>query len=110
MISSHLLSEIEQVATQVGIIANGEMLFQDAIGELRSKADTKIVFSTSDTDGALDIFSREGVEAVKTQRGLMIEDRTDMEISGSPENSLKMRLTSSEFTTNRNHLKISSST
>ncbi|ASB86750.1 ABC transporter ATP-binding protein [Bacillus sonorensis] len=81
MISSHLLSEIEQVATQVGIIANGEMLFQDAIGELRSKADTKIVFSTSDTDGALDIFSREGVEAVKTQRGLMIEDRTDMEIS-----------------------------
>ncbi|MDE1376402.1 ABC transporter ATP-binding protein, partial [Bacillus licheniformis] len=76
MISSHLLSEIEQVATQVGIIANGEMLFQDAIGELRSKADTKIVFSTSDTDGALDIFSREGVEAVKTQRGLMIEDRT----------------------------------
>ncbi|MCY8090240.1 ABC transporter ATP-binding protein [Bacillus sonorensis] len=81
MISSHLLSEIEQVATQVGIIANGEMLFQDAIGELRSKADTKIVFSTSDTGGALDIFSREGVEAVKTQRGLMIEDRTDMEIS-----------------------------
>ena len=81
MISSHLLSEIEQVATQVGIIANGEMLFQDAIGELRSKADTKIVFSTSNTDGALDIFSREGVEAVKTQRGLMIEDRTDMEIS-----------------------------
>ncbi|MEC1543697.1 ABC transporter ATP-binding protein [Bacillus halotolerans] len=81
MISSHLLSEIEQVATQVGIIANGEMLFQDDITALRSKADPKIVFSTSDPDRALKIFLKEGVEAVKTQRGLMIKDRTDTEIS-----------------------------
>ncbi|MGO1134189.1 ABC transporter ATP-binding protein [Bacillus subtilis] len=81
MISSHLLSEIEQVATQVGIIANGEMLFQDDIATLRSRADTKIVFSTSDSDKALKVFLKEGVEAIKTQHGLMIEERTDKEIS-----------------------------
>ncbi|UOR11183.1 ABC transporter ATP-binding protein [Halobacillus amylolyticus] len=38
MISSHLLSEIDQMATQVGIISKGRMIYQDSIEKLRSKA------------------------------------------------------------------------
>ncbi len=34
MLSSHLLSEIEKIATQVGIIKNGEMVFEGTLPEL----------------------------------------------------------------------------
>lgn len=37
LVSSHLLSEIDQMATQVGIINNGKMIFQDSIERLRQK-------------------------------------------------------------------------
>ena len=33
-LSSHLLGEIEKIATQVGILKNGQMVFQGTIGEL----------------------------------------------------------------------------
>jgi ABC-2 type transport system ATP-binding protein len=36
-LSSHLLSEVEQVATHVGILSRGELVFQGAIGELQAK-------------------------------------------------------------------------
>ncbi|CAK6481257.1 ABC transporter ATP-binding protein [Peribacillus castrilensis] len=37
LVSSHLLGEIDQMATQVGIINNGKMIFQDSIERLRQK-------------------------------------------------------------------------
>lgn len=37
LVSSHLLSEIDQMATQVGIIMNGKLIFQDDIEALRKK-------------------------------------------------------------------------
>jgi len=37
LVSSHLLSEIDQMATQVGIINCGKMIFQDSIEQLRQK-------------------------------------------------------------------------
>ncbi|MFC7319410.1 ABC transporter ATP-binding protein [Halobacillus campisalis] len=42
MISSHLLSEIEQMATQVGIISKGRLIYQDSIEKLQSKAQHRI--------------------------------------------------------------------
>ena len=35
VLSSHLLSEIDQMATQVGIISKGQMIFQDSISKLK---------------------------------------------------------------------------
>ncbi|MDP9048488.1 MAG: ABC transporter ATP-binding protein [Bacteroidota bacterium] len=37
-ISSHLLAEVERMATHVGIIHHGELLFQGSIGELESRS------------------------------------------------------------------------
>ncbi|QDQ03349.1 ABC transporter ATP-binding protein [Lysinibacillus fusiformis] len=42
LISSHLLSEIDQMATQVGIISEGNLIFQDSIEVLRNKSDSQI--------------------------------------------------------------------
>jgi ABC-type multidrug transport system ATPase subunit len=41
-ISSHLLSEIERTCTHVGIIRNGEMLYQDTVAKLKESKGTDI--------------------------------------------------------------------
>lgn len=55
MLSSHLLSEIEKMATQVGIINNGEMIFEGSLEELdRLKSDNlRVTFRTNDPDKAV---------------------------------------------------------
>lgn len=45
-VSSHLLSEIDQMATDVGIIDNGNLIFQDSLLELHEQSGTKILFKT----------------------------------------------------------------
>ena len=41
MVSSHLLSEIELMADNVGILNHGRMLFEGTLDELKSSAATK---------------------------------------------------------------------
>ena len=43
LISSHLFSEIDQMATTVGILTKGKMIFQDSIEALREFAQQKII-------------------------------------------------------------------
>ena len=52
-ISSHLLAEIEKIATHVGIINKGKMLFQGSINELQSLKTSQIIIETSDNQAAL---------------------------------------------------------
>lgn len=40
LLSSHLLSEIEQIATSVGIITQGNLLYQGSMASLRQKTET----------------------------------------------------------------------
>ena len=46
IVSSHILSEIEQMATTVGIINHGQLLFEGHLSDL--KEDEKYLFETSD--------------------------------------------------------------
>lgn len=52
LISSHLLSEIDQMATQVGIISEGNLIFQDSIEVLRNKNDSQIRVRVNDANKA----------------------------------------------------------
>lgn len=58
-ISSHLLSEIEKTCTHVGIIREGEMLFQDTVKALQeSQNDTlKIEIETNDVQKVKEVLS-----------------------------------------------------
>jgi len=51
VISSHLLSEIDQMATQVGIISKGDIIFQDSISKLREQANSTIEMTLDDPEG-----------------------------------------------------------
>ncbi len=60
-ISSHLLTEIERMATHVGIINHGELLFQGSIKELESMNKPLIQIETDNTADAANYLSRNNV-------------------------------------------------
>ncbi|MEI3612740.1 ABC transporter ATP-binding protein [Pseudogracilibacillus sp. SO30301A] len=63
LVSSHLLSEIDQMATQVGIINNGKMIFQDSIERLRQKQKPLLKVGVSDVMKANAILKEQGLKA-----------------------------------------------
>lgn len=52
MVSSHLLSEMEQTADHIGIISNGQLVFQDTLSKLQSRSQRQIHLRTSDNEAA----------------------------------------------------------
>jgi ABC-type multidrug transport system ATPase subunit len=57
-ISSHLLAEIEKMATHVGIINNGELLFQGTIQDLQNISQPLIYIETDNTVDAANLLNR----------------------------------------------------
>jgi len=68
LVSSHLLSEIDQMATQVGIIMNGKLIFQDDIEELRKKQKPLLKIGANNIHEAQSIIQKRGLH-VKLQEG-----------------------------------------
>lgn len=66
LISSHLLSEIEKLVDDVGIIHKGRMLFQGTLAELqgRQRASSVVAFRTSDNEKAAEAFAARQVTIV----------------------------------------------
>ncbi len=65
VVSSHLLTEIDKVATHVGILGRGRLLFQGTIEELRRQRQQvlSVHLSTSDNDEALRAMADDGIPA-----------------------------------------------
>ena len=65
LVSSHLLSEIERVATHVGILGKGKLLFQGTIEELRRRRQEvlSVRVSTSDNATAVQTINEGGIAA-----------------------------------------------
>ncbi|WP_127531031.1 ABC transporter ATP-binding protein [Paenibacillus kobensis] len=72
LISSHLLSEVEQMATRVGIIAKGSMVYQNSISHLREQAISRIRFTVNDPASAYPLLRSSGYEAEWDDRSLTI--------------------------------------
>lgn len=53
LVSSHLLGEVEQMANRVGIIREGQMVFQDTIQNLRLQASHDMKLVVSEPESAL---------------------------------------------------------
>ena len=55
IISSHLLAEIDQIATTIGVIAKGQLIYQDAITEMRKLAQAELHLRTSNNAYAMQL-------------------------------------------------------
>jgi len=60
-VSSHLLAEIERMATHVGIIHKGEMLFQGSIKDLEAISQPQIQVELNETVDAANFLKKQGV-------------------------------------------------
>jgi ABC-type multidrug transport system ATPase subunit len=59
-LSSHLLNEVEQVATHVGIIDKGKLLFQGTPDQLQAQLEARAILGVDRPDDAVPILSRVG--------------------------------------------------
>jgi len=59
-LSSHLLSEVEQIASHIGIIHEGKLLFQGPLTELQTKQHTQLVVGVKQRDEAVDCLVNAG--------------------------------------------------
>ena len=59
-LSSHLLSEVEQVVTHIGIVQKGQRLFQGTLNELQAQRREHIQLGVSEPDKALQILANAG--------------------------------------------------
>lgn len=73
LVSSHMLSEIEQMTTRVGVIQHGSMIFQDTIESLHQKARSSIRIICSKPEEALDEVIAAGCP-VSLQQGKLVLD------------------------------------
>lgn len=63
LVSSHLLSEVEQMATQVGIISQGRLIFQDSIEALRLRSGSRIRLCVDRGETAWKMLLANGIQA-----------------------------------------------
>jgi len=81
LISSHLLSEIEQIATSVGIINEGMMMFQGSLEVLKNKNRPTILVKTQNNKLAQELLSQKGFSPVRQGDFLAFESLTDEQVS-----------------------------
>lgn len=61
LVSSHLLAEIDQMATDVGIIDKGHLIFQDSLVILHEHSRSRILLQTSDNEAAFRLLNTVGM-------------------------------------------------
>jgi len=74
LVSSHLLAEIERVATHVGIVHRGRLLFQGTIDALRHERRplAPVALQTTDDRRALNVLARGGFPAESKANGIVM--------------------------------------
>src|SRR6185312_10309149 len=60
-VSSHLLAEVEQVSTHVGVMRLGKLVFQGELAALRRTAAPRVAVRTGDTASAAEVLTKLGL-------------------------------------------------
>lgn len=62
LISSHIISEIEKICTHIGIIHQGELLFQSHIDQVKAASNQKMIITTNHQKEAFQICELYGIK------------------------------------------------
>ncbi|MCR1160216.1 ABC transporter ATP-binding protein [Paenarthrobacter sp. UW852] len=68
-VSSHLLAEVEQMCTHVGVMSAGRLVAQGPLAELRSAGQRQVVVETPDAERAIGVLARLGLVPAATPDG-----------------------------------------
>ncbi len=69
LVSSHLLAEVEQICSHVGVMRTGRLVFQGTLDELRSRGSHRIVIRTSQPGEAAKILEDLGLADIQSADG-----------------------------------------
>ena len=81
MVSSHLLSEIDQMATHTGIIDRGELIFQDSLAHLHEHSRKQIRLRTMDNQAACRYLTEQEISCRLDQDYILFKDMPDDRLS-----------------------------
>lgn len=79
VVSSHILSEIDQMATSVGIIKDGELVFQDSMLALHKKSKQYIALRTLNNPAAKEVLTSRGIKTAAEDNFLLFENCNDVQ-------------------------------
>jgi ABC-2 type transport system ATP-binding protein len=71
-LSSHLLSEVEQIASHIGIIHAGRLLFQGALTELQARQQAQLAVGVTAPERAAQCLTEAGWAAQRRDDGMLI--------------------------------------
>ena len=69
LVSSHLLAEVEQICTHVGVMRTGTLVFEGTLDELRARGAARIQVRTSAAPHAAEIFAKLGLADIQSCDG-----------------------------------------
>jgi ABC-2 type transport system ATP-binding protein len=69
LVSSHLLAEVEQICSHVGVMRTGRLVFQGTLEELRARGVARIEVRTTEVERAAEMFGKLGLADVRTSAG-----------------------------------------
>lgn len=81
LLSSHLLSEIEQVATSIGIIHGGKLLFQGSMEQLQRNSQPHVWMKTQDNEKARRVLQDLELSPSLQDGYLVMEGMNDREVA-----------------------------
>jgi len=82
--SSHLLSEVEQIASHVGVLQDGQLRFEGRLDELRARVQPKLTLRCDTPMRALEYLRTAGEDAAMTDQttiAINLSSRTGGEIN-----------------------------
>lgn len=82
VVSSHLLSEIDQMADHVGIIREGQLVFQDSLDALHSRSCHHLALRTTNNVAAYAILKGENLCCEQEENHLLLPMLSDEYIAG----------------------------
>ncbi len=77
MVSSHLLSEIDQIADYAGIINKGELIFQDSLLHLHEYSRRQLRLRTDNNNRALCILNENDINCTLLENYLTFSETND---------------------------------
>jgi ABC-2 type transport system ATP-binding protein len=69
LVSSHLLAEVEQICTHVGVMRTGRLVFQGTLDELRSQGSRRVVIRTAQASEATATLTALGLADIRSADG-----------------------------------------
>ena len=97
-VSSHLLTEIEQLCDHVAVMSAGKILAQGSLDELRSHGQSRLILKVDKKSEALALLKQQGLKKIKSVRDTLIAPvESDVDVSKLNEMLVKKKIRVSEL-------------